>query len=123
MRIKQSGLQGFTLVEIMVVVGIIGLLASIAIPNFARSRTVAQRNVCIENLAQLESAKQIFGVEKGKQNGDGVSEADLIGPTLYMRKMPLCPSGGAYEIMPIGESAECQYKVDLKHVIEEPVVQ
>jgi len=53
-----KGTKGFTLVEIMIVVAIIGLLAAIAIPSFIKARTESQKNACINNLRQVESAKE-----------------------------------------------------------------
>jgi prepilin-type N-terminal cleavage/methylation domain-containing protein len=63
MKLVVSRKSGFTLVEIMIVVAIIGLLAAIAIPNFARARTTSQQNACINNLRQLDGAKQTWALE------------------------------------------------------------
>jgi len=56
MKNKVSRKAGFTLVEIMIVVAIIGLLAAIAIPNFVRARTTSQQNACINNLRLIDGA-------------------------------------------------------------------
>jgi prepilin-type N-terminal cleavage/methylation domain-containing protein len=63
MKIKLSRAAGFTLVEIMIVVAIIGLLATIAIPNFVRARLKAQQSACINNLRQIDGAKQTWALE------------------------------------------------------------
>jgi prepilin-type N-terminal cleavage/methylation domain-containing protein len=63
MKIKTLRAEGFTLVEIMIVVAIIGLLATIAIPNFVRARLKAQQSACINNLRQIEGAKQTWALE------------------------------------------------------------
>ena len=95
MKINTSRQSGFTLVEIMIVVAIIGLLAAIAIPNFVKARTASQKNACIANLKQLEGAKATWALENNKLNSSQPVEADLIGANAYIRSKPTCPSGGA----------------------------
>src|SRR5216684_4170142 len=63
MKVRTSRKAGFTLVEIMIVVAIIGLLAGIAIPNFVKARTTSQANACINNLRQMDGAAQEWAVE------------------------------------------------------------
>jgi prepilin-type N-terminal cleavage/methylation domain-containing protein len=81
MKTNKSRKAGFTLVEIMIVVAIIGLLAAIAIPNFVRSRSTAQMNTCINNLRQIDGAKQEWALQVGKTGTDTPGIAD-IGPYL-----------------------------------------
>ena len=98
---------GFTLIEIMIVTGIIALLASISVIYFNRVRLYTQRNSCIKNLSTIEAAKQIWGVEKGKTTGAAPTEADLIGPLLYIKQLPVCPGSGSYSLGTIGSDATC----------------
>ncbi|MGI6088007.1 MAG: type II secretion system protein [Kiritimatiellia bacterium] len=84
--------KGFTLVEIMIVVAIIGLLAAIAIPSFMRNRTVTQMNSCINNLRQIEAAKDQLAMETGLTNGAETSIANLVGRDNFIKQWPVCPS-------------------------------
>ena len=68
---KTSRKGGFTLVEIMIVVAIIGLLAAIAIPNFVKARTTAQKNACVANLKQIDGAVQQWALEQKKTSKIG----------------------------------------------------
>ena len=94
--------RGFTLVEIMIVVAIVGLLAAIAIPNFLRYRESSRRSVCIANLKQMQDAKVQWAFEKSK-NGKAIpAEIDLIGANAYLRDKPACPGGGDDYMTTIG---------------------
>jgi prepilin-type N-terminal cleavage/methylation domain-containing protein len=91
MKINTSRKAGFTLVEIMIVVAIIGLLAAIAIPNFVKARSTAQMNACINNLRQIDSAKQQILLELG--DGGDLSKtkiAEYIGRGAA-GEFPHCP--------------------------------
>ena len=102
-----AGRKGFTLVELMIVVAILGIILGLALPNFVKARTRARQQLCIENLSQIESAKQIWGVEHSKNDGDVPATSELIGPTLYMKQDPTCPGGGTYSLNGIGANATC----------------
>jgi prepilin-type N-terminal cleavage/methylation domain-containing protein len=103
----RSGSRGFTLVEILITVAIIGILVAVAMPNFVKSRTHARKQLCIENLSQIETAKQLWGLEKGKKDGDLPEDDDLFGPGKHMKAKPNCPGAGRYEVNAIGTIATC----------------
>lgn len=102
--------QGFTLVEIMIVVAIIGLLAAIAIPSFVKSRNSARTSACINNLRQIDSGKE--------QCAMALNLADDATPTLaqigdYLKESPVCPADSAktfvtsYSINAMGTAPTC----------------
>ena len=118
MQIQNSKVAGFTLVEIMIVVGLIGLLAAIAIPNFVKARATSQTNVCLNNLRQIQSAIQQWAVEMKKGATAPVTEADVIP---YLKNVPVCPAGGttftdSYSVTDVSSDTICQ-KVPLIHAL------
>src|ERR1700747_3234791 len=114
MQINRNRKQGFTLVEIMIVVAIIGLLAAIAIPNFVRARTTSQKNACINNLRQIDGAKQQWALENRKLDSDTPLTTD-IDPYLKGNTMPNCPANGAYTLNNVATSPTCNLGATLGH--------
>lgn len=84
-----------------------GILVGIAVPGFIKARGKAQSNACYENLAKLEGATDNWAIDTGKKTGDKVTAADIVGPTLYLKSMPVCPQGGVYTLGAVGDSPSC----------------
>jgi prepilin-type N-terminal cleavage/methylation domain-containing protein len=109
MRIGSSRKGGFTLVEIMIVVAIIGLLATIAIPNFAKARETTRKNACISNLRNIDGVIQQWALDLKKDTGSPVTYSDIKS---YLKNDVSCPSGGttfedSYAISTVDVSPTC----------------
>ncbi|MBC8001924.1 MAG: prepilin-type cleavage/methylation domain-containing protein [Opitutaceae bacterium] len=90
----------------MIVVIIIGLLAAVGIPNFMRSRTKTQREVCVKGLGVIEGAKQQWAIQNKKLRGFPVTVSDII-DYVGNKTMPICPSSGTYTIGSVGTKPTC----------------
>jgi prepilin-type N-terminal cleavage/methylation domain-containing protein len=106
MKFMQKRRSGFTLIEIMIVVAIIGLLAAIAIPNYVKARGSAQTNACIKNLQQIDGAKERWALENKKSAGSVVDTTEV---TAYIKGQttPVCPASGTYSFNALDTPPGC----------------
>ena len=127
MRLKRNELgklntntyTGFTLLELMIIVGLIGMLTAISIPAVARARSNSQTSVCQSNLRQIAAAIQQCTMELKKGPTDSVIKAEILP---YIRKEPICPAGGtsfddSYALTDVSTNATCKI-VPLGHILQ-----
>jgi hypothetical protein len=91
------------------VIALVGFFVYIAIPNFIKSRSTSAQNACVNNLRQIDGAKNEWALENGKTNGV-VCTVEDIKPYIKLNAkgdIPGCPQGGIYTIGKVGENPTC----------------
>jgi len=118
------GKRAFTLIEIMIVLGIIGLLATIGIQSYSRSQGTANKITCINNLHQIEGAIRTWALETRQGDNSPVIASDILP---LIQGQVTCPSGGktfgdSYSITFVGEKPTCK-KMPTTHKLPENTTQ
>ncbi len=107
MKTKKMRAAGFTLVEIMIVVAIIGLLIGVAVPKFSQMRSDAQQTACFMQLKLIDNSKEMWATKEKRANGQTPTNEQLA-PYIDDDGNLSCPGGGAeYTIGAVGEKASC----------------
>ena len=121
MKIAVTKSPGFTMMELMIVVGIIGLLAAICLPNVVKARTQSQTNACINNLRQIDDASQEWALE-GNRAPTSVVTYDDIRP--FLRNSITCPVAGngatfdaSYTLTTVSNKPLCNYVPETHRLI------
>jgi len=113
--------QGFTLIEIVIVVFVLGVLLAIGVPNFVQARLQTHKNLCINNLRIIEAAKEQWALTNRKAEGEPVNESEV---NTFLRAGPaLCPAGGHYTYGNVGETPRCSLAEIYGHVLTDPDLQ
>ena len=105
---SKSPKKSFTqkVVAAIVVILLVGIIVVIVIPNFIRMKYETAANACVNNLRQIEGAKEQWALENNKHSNDIPTSAEIA---VYLKddKLPLCPAGGTYTIGNLDENPKC----------------
>lgn len=99
-------------------VGAVLALSAVALPNFVKARSSTPHYVCVGHLKEISGAKATWALEFKKQATDIPQDADIFGPTNYIREKRVCPAGGIYQLCAVGKNPTCS-KGGVGHRLEE----
>lgn len=109
--------RAFTLIEIMLVVGILAILMAIAVPNFYAAAEQGRQKSCIANMTKLEWAKEQYAMANNIPTGGPVAMANLVPTYIQGATPPVCPSGGTYNLNTIGTATTCTIGGTYPHIL------
>lgn len=98
-------ISGFTLIEMSIVLLIIGILMSIAVPSYLRVKDNSCEKACCAQLRMIQDAKDRWAIDNKKSSSDTPTMNDLV--PAYLRKIPECPRAGSYHIGTVAEPPTC----------------
>ena len=109
--------RGFTLVEIMMVVMILGFVLAIAVPNILKAREVSRVRACQKMLKSIYDAKEQWAMDNRAAPTDTPAANDLYGADKYLKQTPACPSSGTYTIASMDTPPTCSRPTSEGHVL------
>lgn len=96
---------------------VLGILVAMAMPTWIKARENARQKGCVSNLKQITSAKEQWAMDTKASPTATPDPSDLYGPTLYVKYVPTCPSGGSYTVGDMSTPVTCSRPESEGHVL------
>jgi len=106
--------SGFTLIEIMITVGIIGTVVAIAVPSGMKAAEKSRQTMCINTLRLVRDAKETWALMNNTQTGDSAVVEEV---NEFIKRPPQCPMDGIYTYGTVGQEPTCSLAESEGHVL------